>query len=246
MKSFLSAIHDRAVVIHDRKREDRKASLDSWMALHTVQIPLMQAIMNKSDGKRGCFESHKLVASSFADSPLQDYYLVLEDDCLPTRNWNNEELVTSVISVVKEKSVDLLYLGGLPLFGHRTTKHKYVNSGRCLQTHALLVSPRAAKHIKHLFYEKHPIDTVLSQTSILRSAFVDPPLFAQSDTKSDIRTNVAQAKWFSAGMASWIPTIWRHVVMNEIAYASLASIVILIVVFYCMRAALRAVKNKSG
>lgn len=192
--------------IHSSKRKDREKITKLWTRAAHVKIRHVEAIM-KSPGHEGCALSHTLV------SKQAPRYIVLEDDVQPTVDaWMNAQLYFSLEKI--STKYDIIYLGGLPLGFPKSTSQYGIYEGKCLTTYAMLVNLNGKKWIENFKYKGIPIDTALS-TSTLRTAFLDPPLFTQVESQSDIGHSSFTKSLTFARMLSWGGPYWRWCVIHS-------------------------------
>jgi hypothetical protein len=168
--------------------------------------------MNPKNGAKGCFDSHKAIASFYPT------YFVLEDDAVPTAEANSEvELFAELNQAIQSQTYDLIWLGGLPMpdTPFKRFKTRGLLEGKCLTTYAMYVGPKAREYIQHLVYTGKPIDVVLSEASHLRTAYANPPLFRQACTPSDIgKSEFTRGKVFANVLESVGP-VWRIAVVYQ-------------------------------
>lgn len=227
LRQLFDAVDNRVVMIHDPKRADRKALHTLIENQHGVSIPKFQAIMLQ-DGRQGCALSHKRVAEAFSNTGHHSSmpYLVFEDDILPTIDaLSNTQAYADLLQCINSSDFDVLYLGGLPLPLHTSTKYSSIRAGACIQTHAMLVFPKAAQWLAEHKYKGSPIDADLLYAAWkgeIKAGFLHPALFEQSNSKSDIRrSTISQTEWFGTLFTNVVSPIWRHAVVNETLYAFL-------------------------
>jgi hypothetical protein len=197
------------VQIHDPKRIDRELLTKTWTRPLGISLHTFPALMN-TDGVKGCFDSHVTLARTHPNP----YYFVLEDDAVPTEySYSDVEGVSELEQAIDGNVYDIIWLGGLPLpdssFRFKTTG---LLEGKCLTTYAMYVGPKAREYLAQLEFSGKPIDVVLSQ-SPLRTAYLNPPLFRQACTPSDIgKSNFTRGKVF-ASLLETITPFWRSVVI---------------------------------
>jgi hypothetical protein len=161
----------------------------------------------RADGAEGCLLSHSKVAQLY-EAP----YVVLEDDAVPTAEANySTELVASVNQILKQK-YDLIYLGGLPVQAS-STKYSGIYEGQCWTTYAMIVGPRAAAYLKTVRYTGIPIDVLLARQSF-KCAIVDPQLFRQAITPSEIGKSRFTKSLFFSHVLHFIGPYWRYLVFH--------------------------------
>jgi hypothetical protein len=193
--------------IHNVKRKDRAALTRTWTKPYGVTLPVFPAIM-RENGAEGCLLSHVAVAKK-----LKPPYVVLEDDAVPTEAANTAtELVTAVQQCIKENLYDIIYLGGLPL-DSESTDLPGIYKGQCWTTYAMIVGPRAAEFLRTATYTGDPIDVLLARQN-LRSAFVDPPLFRQALTHSEIGKSSFTKSVMFAHILSYATPVWRWTIIH--------------------------------
>ena len=204
--------------IHDSKRKDREALTRTWTRPFGISLEHFPAIMNKENGAKGCFDSHVTLSKKLLINEEHPYYFVLEDDAVPTADAHfNVEVLTELESAITKKEYDLIWLGGLPMFGKpfSTFKTQGLLEGKCLTTYAMWIGPKAQKYLASLEYSGKPIDVVLSQAHELRTAFVNPPLFRQACTPSDIgKSSFTRGKIFAL-LLEFIGPVWRNAVIYQ-------------------------------
>jgi len=224
------ACKKNVVQIHDSKRNDREALTRTWTRPYGITLENFPAIMNKENGARGCFDSHVSLSKSI-NTAKHSCYFVLEDDAVPTAEAHfNVELLTELESAIESNTFDLIWLGGLPLFQKPFSSFKThgLLEGKCLTTYAMWIGPKARKYMSSLEYTGKPIDVVLSQAYELRTAFVNPPLFRQACTPSDIgKSSFTRGKLFAAFLEALGP-LWRNVVI----FQNYWSFLLLFILFY--------------
>ena len=153
--------------------------------------------------------SHAAVASQ-----LRAPYVVLEDDAVPTAAANTAtEVVTAVQQCIKEDLYDIIYLGGLPL-DSTSTDLPGIYKGQCWTTYAMIVGPRAAEFLRHATYDGVPIDVQLARQN-LRAAFVDPPLFRQAITVSEIGKSAFTKSVLFSHLLGYATPVWRWTVIHQ-------------------------------
>lgn len=116
-----------------------------------TKATIVNAIYYEKNGKKGCRESHLLVAKSAKYSNPNSYYLVFEDDCILEDGWEK---------ALQYDNYDIVYLGC---------------NGGCSHTifgtHALLISPKVRdfiiQHTEEYSQEFEEFDWILS--AILRN-----------------------------------------------------------------------------
>lgn len=204
------------VQIHDSKRKDREALTRTWTRPYGISLEHFPAIMNAENGARGCFDSHVTLARSI--NIQHPYYFVLEDDAVPTAEANsNVEVLTELENVIANNVYDLIWLGGLPMLQKPFSLFKThgILPGKCLTTYAMWIGPKAKNFIASLEYTGKPIDVVLSQAHELNTAFVNPALFRQACTPSDIgKSSFTRGKFFAVLLEMCTP-VWRNVVIYQ-------------------------------
>lgn len=204
------------VQIHDAKRTDREALTKTWTRPFGISLEHFPAIMNSENGAKGCFDSHVTLAKSI--NSQHPYYFVLEDDAVPTAEAHtNVELLTELENAIANNTYDLIWLGGLPMlqkpFGRLRT-HGLLQ-GKCLTTYAMWIGPKARKFIASLEYTGKPIDVVLSQAHELNTGFVNPALFRQACTPSDIgKSSFTRGKVFAV-LLELVAPVWRNIVIYQ-------------------------------
>jgi len=205
------------VQIHDANRKDREALTRTWTRPYGISLETFPAIMNKENGARGCFDSHVTLSKSRHIEKHPSYF-VLEDDAVPTAEAHyNVELLTELESAITNNNYDLIWLGGLPLFQKPFSSFQThgLLEGKCLTTYAMWIGPKARKYLASLEYTGKPIDVVLSQAHELRTAYVNPPLFRQACTPSDIgKSSFTRGKLFAMLLELSGP-IWRNIVIYQ-------------------------------
>lgn len=200
-------VKSRTIQIHNPKRKDRATLTRTWTHPYGIKLKTFDAIL-RPDGAEGCLLSHSKVAQLY-EAP----YVVLEDDAVPTAEANHAtELIASLHDVMKQK-FDIIYLGGLPIQAS-TTSLPGIYTGQCWTTYAMIVGPRAAAFLKTVKYENIPIDVLLARQSF-NCAIVDPPLFRQAITPSDIgKSRFTKSLFFSRSLAAVGPW-WRFAVLQS-------------------------------
>jgi len=218
------------VQIHDAKRKDREALTRTWTRPYGISLETFPAIMNKENGAKGCFDSHVTLAKSI-NTEKHPSHFVLEDDAVPTAEaHSNVELLTELESAITNNNYDLIWLGGLPFFQKPFSSFQThgLLKGKCLTTYAMWIGPNARKYLASLEYTGTPIDVVLSQAHELRTAYVNPPLFRQACTPSDIgKSSFTRGKLFAA-LLELVGPLWRNVVI----YQNYWSLFLLSLLFY--------------
>ena len=215
------AIKPNVIQIHNPLRKDRAALTQTWTRPYGVKLPILPAIM-KPNGVEGCLLSHCAVASS-----LSAPYIVLEDDAVPTEAANTStELVASIQQCMRSSEYDIIYLGGMPLDSNRT-RFPGIYEGPCLTTYAMVVGPRAAQFLRDLIFRGRPVDVELSRAN-LKFAFVDPPLFRQAITPSEIGKSSFTKSLLFAQLLGFATPWWRFLVINK--YAVFFCLLVLLVV----------------
>lgn len=216
-KLWKEASQKNVVQIHDANRKDREALTRTWTHPFGISLQNFPAIMNKENGAKGCFDSHVTLSKSI-NTEKHPYYFVLEDDAVPTaESHSSVEIITELESAITNNSYDLIWLGGLPFFQKPFASFKThgLLQGKCLTTYAMWIGPKARKFIASLEYTGKPIDVVLSQAHELRTAYVNPPLFRQACTPSDIgKSSFTRGKVF-AEILEFIGPVWRNVVIYQ-------------------------------
>ena len=186
------------------------------MDLWPSKIQEVEAIM-KPNPFQGCFESHQLVAS-FAEE-----YLVLEDDAVPAPF----DLLALGRLLEDYKEFDIVYLGGLPVWG--ATRVKSLYEGKCMGTYAMIVRKRARDMILNLKFRNKGIDEELTLLNI-RTAFCDPPFFVQSNTVSDIGSNSFTKSQLFADILYVVNPFWRKFIIHKKTL-----LVLLFIFFICIK-----------
>jgi GR25 family glycosyltransferase involved in LPS biosynthesis len=162
----------------------------------------------RENGAEGCLLSHAGVASQ-----LKAPYVVLEDDAVPTEAANSAtEVVAAVHACIKENLYDIIYLGGLPL-DSKATSLPGIYEGKCWTTYAMIVGPRAAQFLRTASYNGVPIDVQLARQN-LKSAFVDPPLFRQAITHSEIGKSAFTKSVLFAHVLGYATPVWRWTIIH--------------------------------
>ena len=162
----------------------------------------------RENGAEGCLLSHAQVASR-----LTAPYVVLEDDAVPTESANTAtEVVTAVQKCITDDLYDIIYLGGLPLESS-STDLPGIYKGQCWTTYAMIVGPRAAAFLRKATYNGVPIDVQLARQN-LRSAFVDPPLFRQAITYSEIGKSTFTKSVLFSHILGYATPVWRWTIIN--------------------------------
>ncbi len=194
------------VQIHDQKRLDRDLLTKTWTRPLGVTLQIFPALMN-SDGVKGCFDSHVTLARTHPNP----YYFVLEDDAVPTEySYSNVEGVSALEHALDSNVYDIIWLGGLPLPDFTLSRFQTTGliEGKCLTTYAMYIGPRAREYMAKLEFLGKPIDVVLAQ-SPLRTAYMNPPLFRQACTPSDIgKSSFTRGKVF-ASLLETVTPLWR-------------------------------------
>lgn len=200
-------VKSRTVQIHNPLRKDRATLTRAWTHPFGIKLKQFDAIM-RPDGAEGCLLSHSKVAQLY-EAP----YVVLEDDAVPTNEANySTELIASLQEIMKQK-FDIIYLGGLPIQAS-STSFPGIYTGQCWTTYAMIVGPKAAQYLKTLRYENVPVDVLLARQSF-NCAIVDPPLFRQAITPSEIgKSRFTKSLFFSHALASVGP-VWRFAVLKS-------------------------------
>lgn len=200
-------VKHNTIQLHNPLRKDREALTLTWTRPYGIKLPTFDAIM-RPNGVEGCFLSHKSIAHREAP------YVVLEDDAVPTEAANTAtELISNLRICMDSGKYDILYLGGLPLTSKRTAL-KGIHEGACLTTYAMIVGPRAAKAMRALEFSGVPIDVVLSKLP-LQFAFVDPPLFRQAITRSEIgKSDFTRGELF-ANLLGLTTPCWRFFIIQQ-------------------------------
>jgi len=200
-------VKSRTIQIHNPKRKDRAALTRTWTHPYGIKLKTFEAIL-RPDGAEGCLLSHSKVAQLY-EAP----YVVLEDDAVPTAEANHAtELIASLNEIMKQK-FDIIYLGGLPIQAS-STSFPGIYTGQCWTTYAMIVGPRAAAFLKTVRYENIPIDVLLARQQF-NCAIVDPPLFRQAITPSDIgKSRFTKSLFFSHALAMVGPW-WRFAVLRS-------------------------------
>lgn len=206
--------------IHDDARKDRESLTMTWTKPFGISLQHFPAIMNREDGVKGCFDSHVTLAQQMSHKFTSEdlHYFVLEDDAVPTSDAHfNVELLTELERSIKTQEYDLIWLGGLPLpdFNFNRFQTLGILPGKCLTTYAMFVGPKARHFLSQLKFQEKPIDVILSQTTGLKTAYTNPPLFRQSCTPSDIgKSNFTRGKLFALGLETITP-VWRMGVIYQ-------------------------------
>jgi len=208
LSSIWEKVKHHTVQLHNPLRKDRESLTLTWTKPYGIKLPTFDAIM-RPNGAEGCFLSHVKIAQT-VEAP----YVVLEDDAVPTEAANTAtELVTNLRAVMEAGAYDIIYLGGMPL-SSKPTKVSGIYEGACLTTYAMIVGPRAASVLRGLVYTGTPIDVVLSQLP-LRFAFVNPPLFRQAITRSEIGKTLFTRGEFFAHLLGFATPCWRFLVIHR-------------------------------
>ena len=200
-------VKSRTVQIHNAKRKDRATLTRTWTHPFGIKLKKFDAIM-RPDGAEGCLMSHSKVAQ-LNEAP----YVVLEDDAVPTSEANySTELVASLNEIFTQK-YDIIYLGGLPIQAS-STRFPGIYEGQCWTTYAMIVGPRAAHYLKHVRYTGTPIDVLLAQQNF-KCAIVDPPLFRQAITPSEIGKSKLKKSLFFSHILGCVGPWWRFAVFKS-------------------------------
>jgi hypothetical protein len=197
------------VQIHNPERKDRAALTETWTVPYGIKLPTFSAIM-KPNGAEGCLLSHAAVAKK-----LNAPYIVLEDDAVPTEAANSStEVVAALGEIMRSQKYDLIYLGGLPLLGAKKTEYSGIYEGQCWTTYAMVVGPVAANFLRSVQYDGTPIDVVLARQGFT-SAFLDPPLFRQALTPSQIGKSAFTKGLLWAKILNTATPWWRWVAIHS-------------------------------
>ncbi len=208
LSSIWERVKYRTVQLHNPLRKDREALTLTWTRPYGIKLPTFNAIM-RPNGAEGCFLSHVAIAQT-----LEAPYVVLEDDAVPTEAANTAtELVSNLRTCLEAGNYDVIYLGGMPLVSKRTS-FQGIHEGSCLTTYAMIVGPRAAHALKKLVYQGIPVDVVLSKLP-LTFAFVDPPLFRQAITRSEIGKSAFTRGELFANVLGLATPCWRFFVIQQ-------------------------------
>ncbi len=180
----------------------------TWTKPYGIKLPTFNAIM-LPNGAEGCFLSHRGIAGK-----LKAPYVVLEDDAVPTEAANTAtEVISNLRTCMEAGTYDIIYMGGLPLSSKRTA-FQGIHEGACLTTYAMIIGPRAAKTIQSLVYSGTPIDVVLSKLPF-KFAFVDPPLFRQAITRSEIGKSSFTRGVLFANILGIATPWWRFLIVQQ-------------------------------
>jgi hypothetical protein len=214
-------VKPNVIQLHNPLRKDRAALTKTWTKPYGIKLPTFPAIM-RPNGVEGCLLSHAAIASK-----LTAPYIVLEDDAVPTDAANvSTELITSIQQCMANNVYDIIYLGGMPL-DSATTRFPGIYEGPCLTTYAMIVGPRAASFLRTLTFTGTPVDVELSKAQ-LKFAFVDPPLFRQAITPSEIGKSSFTKSLFFAQLLGFATPWWRYLVIHK--YASFFCLLVFIIV----------------
>lgn len=134
-----------AYIIHKKDCSERIPIVNEL--IQKTNAKLVKAIYYEKNGKKGCRESHTLVANSAKSSHPNSYYLVFEDDCVLLEGWEK--------ALENYENYDIIYLGCNDV---------------CVQTifgtHALLISPKVRdliiQHTEEFSEEFEAFDWILS------------------------------------------------------------------------------------
>jgi hypothetical protein len=215
------SVKPNIIQIHNPLRKDRAALTQTWTRPYGIKLPMFSAIM-RPNGVEGCLLSHSAVASK-----LVAPYIVLEDDAVPTEAANvSTEVMTSVKQCMQDSTYDIIYLGGMPLDSKRT-RLPGIYEGPCLTTYAMIVGPKAAQFLRDLTFTGTPVDVELSRAKF-KFAFVDPPLFRQAITPSEIGKSNFTKSLFFAQLLGFATPWWRFLVINK--YATFFSLLVIVVI----------------
>ena len=199
-------VKSRTVQIHNPLRKDRAVLTRTWTHPFGIKLKTFEAVM-RADGAEGCLLSHSKVAQLY-EAP----YVVLEDDAVPTSEANySTELVASLNQILKH-NYDIIYLGGLPIQAVET-KYTGIYEGQCWTTYAMIVGPRASLYLKTVKYEGTPIDVLLARQGF-KCAIVDPQLFRQAITPSEIGKSRFTKSLVFSHILNVIGPLWRFSVLK--------------------------------
>ena len=199
--SFFSAAR-----IHSSKRKDRADLFVTWEAIYDVKVQNIEALIH-TDGRKGCALSHQLVANT-----LEPPYIVLEDDAIPTTACFTD--VEALRDLQNIKDFDILYLGGMPAFGHRPSAFPSIRKGKAWTTHALIVFPQGAKWFQDFSFEGTPIDVALARSN-LRQGFLKQEWFVQASSISDVNQSAFTKSVFFTENLNVFRSVWRLVVLHQ-------------------------------
>lgn len=207
------ALGGRIFCIHAESRKDRSELLAAWQAAVGLRAHLWPATIHE-DGRQGCAASHKALATTLKAQSA--YALILEDDAVPQQL--NAEALANVISAVKAKAFDVLWLGGLPFAKAQSTPWPSIRAGASWTTHAMIVSPTAQQWLSSFEWRGEPIDVELAEACAigqLKGAWVYPSLFEQASTPSNVRrTAASRLDAFGSLLRAWTP-MWRGAVYHQ-------------------------------
>lgn len=169
-----------------------------------------------SDGRKGCALSHRAVATIAHKSNPDDYALVFEDDALPAAA-PDPQAVSNVISAIKSRQFDVLWLGGLPHWSHQKTAYPTIYAGSAWTTHALVLGPRAQAWLAAHEYAGAPIDVDLADEcrKTLRGAWVHPSLFEQARSPSNVRRSVVSRTDLFGELLFQATPAWKSLVVHQ-------------------------------
>jgi len=170
-------------VIHSSLSSERKELVDKLILETGAEV--VEAVWYPNDPKKGCRESHKLIAKMAKEKAPDASYLVFEDDCeLVSERW--------YLPCVAGGDIDLIYLG---VNGYGYFFGKIFSYG----THAMIVSPK----VRDLILEKTDdyIDAVWERGAfdhILNKICYDNNCTVWRPTEKDKERWVRQAKGFKS------------------------------------------------
>jgi glycosyl transferase family 25 len=112
-------------------------------------------------GSLGCALSHKIIWEECAKDTKP--YLVLEDDAMPSKEFNT--IFTSILNILPSINYDIFYLGYNQIPGFKKTKVDDViskPSGLITGTYGYIVSPNGANKLLSVFPISKQIDSSIS------------------------------------------------------------------------------------
>lgn len=134
-----------AFVIHKKDCSERIPIVCDL--IDKTNATIVNAIYYEKNGKKGCRESHLLVAKCVKSSNPNSYYLVFEDDCVLKDGWEK--------ALEKYEEYDIIYLGCNDVCVHTI-----------FGTHALIISPKVRdliiQHTEEYSKENEAYDWILS------------------------------------------------------------------------------------
>lgn len=181
---------DHTYCINLDTRDDRLQDINKVFELLNIKGEVIRVKKHPTDGKIGCFESHRnIIRKSLKEGHKK--ILIFEDDATPVIKNINKEVLKNIENFTKiNEQWNIFFLGYLPDIKNHTIKETSFNNiykvnGLC--THAYIINHNMMKIMAEMPWIGIQIDYLFSK--IDNCYAISPSLFTQGQSISDIHNN---------------------------------------------------------